>query len=466
MIQKQLQVLILSLLLVGTFSQIQVLSPESAVNQFSGNTIINITMGNFGYIPWGQNIAGPLYIPDQKDIHACQPMQTFNMDDFQYEQFPIVMVKRGGDCTFVTKAINVQKAGGKAMVIYDNTYEDSEHIRLGDDGNGDKVYIPVVFISELNGEKLLRAKNQLNSGHVMIRMQFDIKQTDLVSVGFFLSLPDDRGNLFIADYYELIYPHTDLSKVDLYPIYQFYSLYDTGDNYNTEKPNCLGGGKYCCTDPDGVQGTADGRQIAWEQLRQLCVHKALGVENWFKYILEFTDYQCKPQAYNECHKKVMQTLKLSKNDQKDFDQCVENSFENKYNNNVGRNSILEEQIYLIKNSGVVSWPGVHINNITYSGKYSVYPVEDAICAAQLKPSARCKKILAGGFDTSSKNLNEGSSTWGIIFIIVAILSVVFTLVLFLYKKYLRRQMNKEIKGQVNQMVSNYVKFYEARQTEQ
>lgn len=45
------------------------------------------------------------------------------------------------------------------MVIYDDTYEDSEHIRLGDDGNGDKVYIPVVFISELNGEKLLRAKN-------------------------------------------------------------------------------------------------------------------------------------------------------------------------------------------------------------------------------------------------------------------------------------------------------------------
>lgn len=43
------------------------------------------------------------------------------------------------------------------MIIFDNLYEETEFIRLGDDGNGDNVYIPVMFISEVNGEKLLKA---------------------------------------------------------------------------------------------------------------------------------------------------------------------------------------------------------------------------------------------------------------------------------------------------------------------
>lgn len=57
-----------------------------------------------------------------------------------------------------------------------------------------------------------------------------------------------------------------------------------------------------------------------------------------------------------------------------------------YNRN---NTLLEAQMEYIEHSGVITWPAVHINNITYNGRYAAYPVEEAICAAMLEKNDRC-----------------------------------------------------------------------------
>jgi hypothetical protein len=59
-----------------------------------------------------------------------------------------------------------------------------------------------------------------------------------------------------------VYQHFDQEKVTFTPVYQFIKGYD-GDNYRKEVDNCLGGGRYCCFDPDGP-GTATGREIGME----------------------------------------------------------------------------------------------------------------------------------------------------------------------------------------------------------
>lgn len=64
------------------------------------------------------------------------------------------MVKRGG-CTFVTKAINAERAGAKLVIIVDDKAdEDATQVVMGDDGNGDNVNIPTIFVNQKDGAYL------------------------------------------------------------------------------------------------------------------------------------------------------------------------------------------------------------------------------------------------------------------------------------------------------------------------
>jgi len=65
------------------------------------------------------------------------------------------LIKRG-NCTFVTKVRNAQNAGAKLAIIMDNIVENSGYIVMADDGLGDPNLIPSIFISEANGELLIK----------------------------------------------------------------------------------------------------------------------------------------------------------------------------------------------------------------------------------------------------------------------------------------------------------------------
>jgi len=117
-------------------------------------------MANFGEIPWGKRILAPLAIAVPKDAEegsikhdACDPIKPFRQRDYPH-QLPVVLVERG-NCKFTTKARNIQEAGGKMAIIYDNKVELSQYISMGDDGTGDNIHIPSIFISEKKGEDLL-----------------------------------------------------------------------------------------------------------------------------------------------------------------------------------------------------------------------------------------------------------------------------------------------------------------------
>jgi hypothetical protein len=53
------------------------------------------------------------------------------------------------------QAYNAQRAGASAVVIVDNYEEVSESIIMGDDGQGFKVKIPSIFISQTDGTMII-----------------------------------------------------------------------------------------------------------------------------------------------------------------------------------------------------------------------------------------------------------------------------------------------------------------------
>ncbi len=69
------------------------------------------------------------------------------------DRLPIIMVDRG-NCTFVTKARNVQKIGGGLALIINNEIEEIDRVLMTDDGTASDIFIPTILISKSDGDKL------------------------------------------------------------------------------------------------------------------------------------------------------------------------------------------------------------------------------------------------------------------------------------------------------------------------
>ena len=97
----------------------------------------HFTVANFGHVPWGRTLMGTLVLSDP--IQACNPLSPLKYDWYN-DSIPIIVAKRG-ECSFVTKANNVQLAGGKMLLIIDDKYEDVNNSILVGDGQRISIYI-------------------------------------------------------------------------------------------------------------------------------------------------------------------------------------------------------------------------------------------------------------------------------------------------------------------------------------
>lgn len=74
-------------------------------------------------------------------------------------ELPIILLDRG-DCNFVTKVRNVEKAGANVALIGDNKVEDSETFIMTDDGSGHSINIPSFLIRKDAAEELKSTYNE------------------------------------------------------------------------------------------------------------------------------------------------------------------------------------------------------------------------------------------------------------------------------------------------------------------
>lgn len=88
----------------------------------------------------------------------------------------IVIVQRG-DCSFVTKVRNAERAGASLLVVVDNNQEDIKNVIMGDDGTGTGIRIPSMLIGKLQG-KILMDQAKKHQDPVTLSAEFVMAHPD------------------------------------------------------------------------------------------------------------------------------------------------------------------------------------------------------------------------------------------------------------------------------------------------
>jgi len=101
----------------------------------------------------------------EKDSAAVEQMAT-----------KIVIVQRG-QCSFVTKVRNAERAGASLLVVADHQQEDIQNVIMGDDGTGTGIRIPSMLIGKAQGA-ILMDQAKLNKEPVTLSAEFVMKHPD------------------------------------------------------------------------------------------------------------------------------------------------------------------------------------------------------------------------------------------------------------------------------------------------
>jgi hypothetical protein len=124
-------------------------------------------------------------LEEQEEDYACRPLKGAPLGfEKKLDRYPIIMVDRG-NCSFVTKARNVQYSDGHLALIINNEPGPVTDILMNDDGSSNDIIIPAILISQEDGNKLKaflkeNKNNQSVLENVIISVEFIIVIFDLI----------------------------------------------------------------------------------------------------------------------------------------------------------------------------------------------------------------------------------------------------------------------------------------------
>ena len=143
-------------------------------------------LADFGTPLWGRLLTGELVFDEDDARSGCSDSLYYSGSGGGEERIAtkVALIKRGG-CYYATKALNAQRAGADAVIIYDDMQQDL-HTMAKPQSSPDMMHIvenitiPTVLVRKASGEALLAA---LRAGeHVAI--EFDFSES--------ISNPDER----------------------------------------------------------------------------------------------------------------------------------------------------------------------------------------------------------------------------------------------------------------------------------
>ncbi|XP_010516663.1 PREDICTED: vacuolar-sorting receptor 5-like [Camelina sativa] len=345
-------------------------------------------IANFGLPNYAGFMIGSVVYASQ-DAYGCD---SFNKTFNPKSPYPKILLIHRGVCNFATKIWNGQQAGAAAVLVADNIvepliamdsaqYEDSDFI--------DKINIPSALILRSLGDSLKKA---LKRGEEVI-LKIDWSES--------IPNPDERVEYELwANTNDECGVHCD-KQIDFIKNFKGTAQILEKGGFTLFRPHyiawfcpkelllgnqcqnqCINQGRYCAPDPkqDSEDGY-NGRDVVYENLRQLCVHRVAKEKNtswiWWDYVTDF-NIRCsmKEKKYSkECAETVVESLGLSLEKIKkcigDPDADVENEV------------LKAEQAFQLgqENRGVVTiFPTLIINNAQYRGKLERTAVLKVICS--------------------------------------------------------------------------------------
>eukprot|EP01017_Pseudomicrothorax_dubius_P005565 TRINITY_DN11430_c0_g1_i9.p1 TRINITY_DN11430_c0_g1~~TRINITY_DN11430_c0_g1_i9.p1 ORF type:complete len:459 (+),score=97.00 TRINITY_DN11430_c0_g1_i9:50-1426(+) len=449
-----IKTLFLASLLLATFARprMTIWAPSDLVQKLGQNEV-QMNLAHFGYIPWGRALVGHVYVADP--IDACTTLPR--VSPITGDRSPILLVKRGS-CTFITKGYNGQMAGASMVVVIDDRDEAILYPEMVSDraGFGDNIHIPIAMISKSNGEAILKvltdaaAKGQKSP--VALAIGFDWPRADRPSYEIWVSAADQNSYASFARFAP--YAAKLFNSTDMNPRFVSFPCEACEKaGFKIANPDCLSGGRYCAADPDGT-GPLSGRDIIWEQLRQICI-SLKGPEKFYEYALGFR--ACINKAtMATCAEQLTERLLINP---AEINSCIDSSWITfggaKAEPTLSDNELLRKERSDFVGYGISHWPQVFINGMPFGGNMDEGRLFSQICHSFEDQPAVC--TIPEDHPQRSADPNDykpHGSIWGVV-LIVAIFALVFMGAFYLvYRRVIKRELAKELSVEVNQAVSN------------
>lgn len=321
---------------------------------------------------------------------------------------PFILMVDRGDCTFVIKVRNAQKAGAAGVLIADDTclcdagdsckpdndFEECETKEpiMADDGSGADITIPSFLMFKqdadpvkdyLKQNKMVRAEMSWALPAPDARVEYELWTTPKEAVSAPLKSTFREVAVALGEHAQFT-PH----------FYIYDGLFagcrgSDGENqcYNL----CTNNGRYCSTDPDDdLDRGISGADVVTESLRQICIWREYGDDGvglpWWDYIEEF-DFRCDKDADDgkfftneQCIKDAMQRSGV------DYDKVKKCMDDAGGLEGDGENNVLEEELVAREASGVLILPSFFVNQAPLRGALVTSEVFEAICAGFISGS--------------------------------------------------------------------------------
>ncbi|GMH27714.1 hypothetical protein Nepgr_029557 [Nepenthes gracilis] len=367
-------------------NSITVVQPTDMTSKYDG------AIGNFGVPEYGGSMTGFVVYPS-KGTNGCDRFEG-DKPFKSNSSIPNILLVDRGDCYFAMKVYNAQQAGVKAVLVADSIDEplitmDSPEASMDADGRIEKIEIPSALIQRSFGETLKKA---LTDGkQVLLKLDWSESMPNpdgRVEYELWTNSNDECGRRcdeqmnFIKNFKG----HAQILEKGGYT--QFTPHYITWYcprafvQSGQCKSQCINNGRYCAPDPEQDFGDGyEGKDVVFENLRQLCVHRVAKEENrswvWWDYVTDF-HIRCsmKERKYSKtCAEDVLKSLNLSVHKVR---ECIGNP-EADVENEVLKNE-QDMQVGHGSRGDVTILPTLVINEIQYRGKLERTAVLKAICA--------------------------------------------------------------------------------------
>lgn len=366
------------------------------------------------------------------------------------EYVPVYFVDHSISCSYARKALNVQNANGKVMLLASDSNIIEEEYNIED--FIEKPSIPSIIITKDFGDIIREyykykkeTQNEESIKHIILNMKFSgVKQNGKVEIDLFFRSDDKKiMNLFVDFSY---YRRLLKDKLEIRPHYK-YSKYvnePTSNNISeiSEIP-CVKESHMCVT-INSKFNIKNPRTILLENIRQSCIYQEYGSEIYWNYMMRFGEICLNfenPNFTEDCSISTMIANAIVYNKIK---ECMTNMIE--------KEGKIEDDFYIFQKKKLYSVPDIHINGIPYRGSWHAKYIFDTICSGFLDDDI-CKSLNPNDI-IYNRYIN-----YRLIFILIFIIFAVLVLSLLFYKKYIDNELESNFNEKIEEYTINSISQY-------
>lgn len=360
-----------------------------------GNGLVRHSEALFGVPAYAGKLTGRVWYGTPTDHTACMPYPSEPWEASSELGEAVVLLVDRGNCTFVQKVRNAQAASANAVIIVDNKHEANLPV-MADDGTGNDIDIPAMFVSIEEGDKIKAAIAA--HVHVRVELAWSLPQPDnRVEWSFWTSSNDDESINFVKNFKEVSAELGDAAELTPHYLIIDGNTFDcvTDQESLPCAKQCSHGGRYCAEDPEhDFDVGLDGEDVVLENLRQICIWQVTNStgeqHKWWDYVQLF-DSNCEvDEDYNErCSKEQQKLALLTAAQQTAVASCVSDS---EKDTNCGthdteclrtanvENPLLQAEVKARQTDGIYILPSIMINTQKYRGRLTCpHPVSQETC---------------------------------------------------------------------------------------